>query len=228
MKQKNAIKWSYLWLARSLCPIVILSIVTVCKPLQPRSWFFYLSHSLVFLTIWRAIGSLLSNLLSKLGFSLYFCPKWLNIFLHQLMFFSPYKCNPWSYHPNHWVEDALPFIFKFFNEMLIIHIVSSKVTHKKLKKLQIFNHFTPTIDFCTTHNREYTHTLCFRVNTKFLSLLIFFLWIFKVSCRFGWKLNYKNNISQSFRFFGYTNHQSCKFHTSTRIERLMWNTQDRM
>ena len=100
--------------------------------------------------------------------------------------------------------------------MLIIAF--SKVIQKKLQKSYIFshvfsNHFTPTLDFHTTHTRACT--LYFRVNSKLLSLLIFFLWIFKLSGRSGWKCNFENSISQPLRFFGYTKHYTCKSYELT-------------
>ena len=156
----------------------------------------------------------LSHLPSELEIFFYFCQKMTKNFFPKLKFFSAYKCNPGDYHPNRWVVGALPFISKFFNRVLMIAF--SKVIHKKLKKSHIFRHVflysfshilrttsPPTLDFYTTANSE------------FLSSLIFYLWIFRISGDFGWEWNFENSISQPLRVFCYANHYTWKFHELT-------------
>ena len=60
-----------------------------------------------------------------------FFSKFINIFLRI-------NATIGGYHPNHWVEGALLFIWKNFNK--VITIAFSKVIHKKLKKPNIFSH----------------------------------------------------------------------------------------
>ena len=50
---------------------------------------------------------------------------------------------------------------------------------------------------------------------EFLSLLIFFLWIFKMGGRVGSKWNVENSISQPLQFFGYAKHYTRKSYELT-------------
>ena len=101
----------------------------------------FLPHSLIYIPCITAHLFCFSPIyLQNWKFFSIFTKKWLKMFFLNWYFFSPYKCNSAGYYPNRWVEDALLFISKFFNEVLVT--VFSTVICKKTKKITYFlSHF---------------------------------------------------------------------------------------
>ena len=143
------------------------NMVIVCEPLHPFFWFFL--PQLQPLTYYPYLAEQP------------FCFPY--IYLQNCNFFSYFRLKMTIYFFSVWMQvqswNALPFIYKIFNEVFVITF--SKVTHKKLRKSHIFffvfiylyftNHFTFTFDFYTLRTR--TCILCFRANREFLIVINF-------------------------------------------------------
>ena len=146
----------------------------------------------------------------------------------QLLCFSPIFLQNWKFFFNFCQKMTEFFFLKlvyFFHRInatvgvttptVRLKILSRSFTFFFLVFIQSYftNHSTPTFDFCTIHTRACI--LCFRVNSEFLSSLIFFLRIYKLSGRYGWEWNFENSISEPLRFLGFAKHYTCKSHELT-------------